>query len=159
MKNPDPSRPLKIVKIYTDGACLGNPGPGGWCAILTYGRTEKELTGGEALTTNNRMELTALIEALNALKEPCRVEFYSDSRYVVEAFNQRWIYQWERNSWLKADKKPVKNQDLWADLLKFSRVHEITFHHIPGHSGHEYNERCDNLAQQKARTFSESQQS
>lgn len=144
----------KYVRVYTDGACLGNPGPGGWCAILTYGDIEKEITGGEANTTNNRMELTAIIEALKALKESCRVEIFCDSKYVVEAFNKNWIYEWERKAWRKADKKPVKNQDLWEQLLCIVRNHEVTFHHVHGHTGHEYNERCDSIAQKSARAFS-----
>jgi ribonuclease HI len=155
MVKSDSGKPLKSVKIYTDGACSGNPGPGGWCAILTFGKVEKELTGGEAQTTNNRMELIAVIEALNALKEPCRVQVFSDSQYVVDAFNKNWVYGWERSSWQKSDKKPVKNQDLWMMLLSQTRIHHVTFHHVPGHAGHSFNERCDSLAQEMARSFSE----
>jgi ribonuclease HI len=152
-----PAANRKLVTIYTDGACLGNPGPGGWSAILIYGKTEKELTGGEELTTNNRMELMAVIEGLGALKEPCVVHVFSDSRYVVDAFQKRWLKEWELRGWRKADGKPVKNDDLWQRLLSHTSGHEVVFHHVSGHSGHEYNERCDRLAQATAEHISKKQ--
>jgi ribonuclease HI len=147
------SQPQKTVILYTDGACLGNPGPGGWCAILIYGSAEKEFTGGEAQTTNNRMELTAVISGLRALKEPCRVNVHTDSKYVSDAFNKGWLADWERRGWRKADKKPVLNDDLWQELLALTRLHRVTFHHVAGHSGHPINERCDSLAQKTAGSF------
>ncbi|MDQ7824188.1 MAG: ribonuclease HI [Candidatus Eremiobacteraeota bacterium] len=146
----------KKVIIYTDGACLGNPGPGGWSAILTYGAVEKVLSGGERQTTNNRMELKAIIEAFKALKEPCTVEIVSDSRYIVDAFQKSWLSQWQARGWHKADKSPVKNQDLWEELLCLTGSHEVLFTHVRGHSGHRYNERCDKLAQDAARALEES---
>jgi len=146
----------KKVTIYTDGACQGNPGPGGWSAILVYKGKERELRGGEENTTNNRMELTAVIEALRALKEPCAVEVYSDSLYVVDAFRKKWIEGWERKGWKKADNKPVKNDDLWRALLELARIHSISFHHVEGHAGHHFNERCDTLAQKTAEEYAES---
>lgn len=145
----------KTVTIYTDGACLGNPGPGGWCAILIYGSTEKEINGGEQNTTNNRMELLAAIEGLKALKESCNVTLYSDSKYVTEAFNKNWITDWELKAWRKSDNKPVKNQDLWEALLSLTREHNVVFNYIAGHSGHKYNERCDKTAQKTAESFRE----
>jgi len=148
-----PARPMKNITLYTDGACLGNPGPGGWCAILIYGAVEKEVTGGEAQTTNNRMELTAAIEGLRALKEPCVVKVHTDSRYVSDAFNKRWLNDWEKRGWRKADKKPVMNEDLWQELLALTRTHKVTFYHVAGHSGHPVNERCDCLAQKAASSF------
>ena len=137
---------MKKVLIYTDGACSGNPGPGGWGAILKYGEAEKEISGGEALTTNNRMELTAAIMALSALKEPCEVDLYSDSKYVIDAFNQHWIDSWLKNNWKNSQKKAVKNIDLWKRLLKAKEQHTVTFHWVKGHDGHPENERCDTLA-------------
>jgi len=144
----------KHVTIYTDGACLGNPGPGGWSAILLYKEKEREMTGGIENTTNNRMELTAVIEALKALKEPCTADVYSDSLYVVDAFRKRWIDGWERKGWKKADNKPVKNDDLWKTLLELTRLHKVNFHYVEGHSGHHFNERCDTLAQKTAEGYS-----
>lgn len=138
------------VTIYTDGSCLGNPGPGGWCAILTEGARSKELFGGYKLTTNNRMELLAVIEALTALKRPCRVELWTDSQYVRNAIEKRWIDSWQRNGWKNAEKKPVKNQDLWQRLLPLLATHQVRFHWIRGHSGHRENERCDQLARAAA---------
>ena len=137
---------MKEVTIYTDGACSGNPGPGGWGAVLCYKGTEKELSGGEAMTTNNRMELTAAVSALKALKEPCRVYLYSDSKYLVDSLMKGWVIAWEKRGWVKADKKPALNADLWQELLRLDKVHEITYHWVKGHAGDDYNNRCDELA-------------
>ena len=136
----------KKVTIYTDGACSGNPGKGGWGSILIYGDVVKELSGGEDNTTNNRMALKAVIEALQALKSPCDVEIYSDSAYVVNAFTQKWIDNWIKNNWKTADKKSVKNVDLWQELLVLIKTHNVTFKKVKGHSDNELNERCDKLA-------------
>ena len=137
---------MKTVYIFTDGACSGNPGPGGWGAILRYNTSEKELSGGEKETTNNRMELTACIEALKILKEPCRVELITDSQYVVNGITKGWAESWRRNGWKKADKKPALNSDLWELLLEQCERHEVNFNWIKGHAGHEENESCDRLA-------------
>ena len=137
---------MKEVTIYTDGACSGNPGPGGWGAVLCYKGTEKELSGGEAMTTNNRMELTAAVSALKALKEPCRVYIYSDSKYLVDSLMKGWVIAWEKRGWVKADKKPALNADLWQELLRLDKVHEITYHWVKGHADDDYNNRCDELA-------------
>lgn len=137
---------MKQVEIYTDGACSGNPGPGGWGAVLRYNGKEKEISGGEAMTTNNRMELTAVISALRALKEPCAVELYSDSRYVIDALSKGWAYGWRRKGWIKSDKKPALNPDLWGELLDLCAVHEMSYHWVKGHAENEYNNRCDALA-------------
>ncbi len=137
---------MKKVDIYTDGACSGNPGKGGWGAVLVYGKHEKELSGGEAQTTNNRMELTAVIRALEELKEPCEVVLTTDSRYVCDAINKGWLQAWMLKGWRKADKKPVLNVDLWQALLPLLEKHQITFVWVKGHAGHPYNERCDSLA-------------
>ncbi len=137
---------MKKVEIYTDGACSGNPGPGGWGAVLVYGKIEKELCGGEKETTNNRMELTAVIEALKALKEPCEVELTTDSKYVCDAINQGWLASWVLKGWRKADKKPVLNVELWQELLPLLDKHSVSFNWVKGHAGHKYNERCDKLA-------------
>ena len=137
---------MKKIEIFTDGACSGNPGPGGWGAILRFNGTEKELSGGEKDTTNNRMELTAVIKALSALKEPCDVTVISDSKYVVDAINKGWVYNWEANGWKKSDKKPAQNVDLWECLLALMDEHQVTFTWIEGHAGHPENERCDALA-------------
>ena len=133
------------VIIHTDGACSGNPGPGGWGAILQYGDKTKELCGGEALTTNNKMELTAAIEALNALKRACTVELHTDSQYVHKGISE-WIRGWKRNGWRTADKKPVKNTDLWQRLDAAISHHDVRWHWVKGHAGHELNERADRLA-------------
>jgi len=133
------------VVIYTDGACSGNPGPGGWGAILTYGDKCKEISGGEALTTNNRMELMAAISALDALKKPSRVELHTDSQYVMKGITQ-WIHGWKKNGWKTADKKPVKNAELWQRLDEARRVHDIDWRWVKGHAGHAENERADELA-------------
>jgi len=134
------------VEIYTDGACSGNPGPGGWGAILLYGPHEKEISGFEAMTTNQRMELTAAIKALESLKRPCRVKLYSDSAYLINAFTQGWIENWRRNGWLNAQKKPVSNADLWRRLEDLAEIHEIQWIKVKGHSDNKYNNRCDALA-------------
>lgn len=136
---------LKHVIIHTDGACSGNPGPGGWGALLQYGGTEKELSGGEAATTNNRMELMAAIMALEALKTPCKVDLYTDSNYVREGIAE-WIAKWKRNGWKTANKKPVKNVELWQRLDEARARHDIRFHWVKGHNGHPLNERADALA-------------
>ncbi len=137
---------MKTVYIFTDGACSGNPGPGGWGAVLRYNTAEKELSGGEPETTNNRMELTACIEALTVLKEPCNVELTTDSQYVVNGITKGWAEGWRRNGWRKADKKPALNADLWELLLNLCEKHKVSFNWIKGHAGHEENERCDSLA-------------
>ena len=137
---------MKQVTIYTDGACRNNPGPGGWAAILTYGKAQKELSGGEPETTNNRMELTAAIMGLSALTEPCEVLLYSDSKYLVDAINLGWAEKWKMNNWKKGKNEEAKNPDLWAQLLELIKKHKVTFEWVKGHNGHEYNERCDTLA-------------
>ena len=137
---------MKQVEMYTDGACSGNPGAGGYACILVYGKREKEICGGEAQTTNNRMEMTAVIKGLEALKEPCRVTVTSDSKYVTDAIKRGWAYSWRENGWKKADKKPALNVDLWEKLLALLEKHDVEFIWIKGHDGHEYNERCDKLA-------------
>ncbi|MBE6853840.1 MAG: ribonuclease HI [Ruminococcus sp.] len=137
---------MKNVEIFTDGACSGNPGPGGWGAILRYGGHEKELSGGEALTTNNRMELSAVIEALTALKEPCRVTLTTDSQYVVNSVTKGWVYNWQKKNWIKEKNTPVPNTDLWKTLLPLLDKHSVSFVWVRGHNGHPENERCDELA-------------
>ncbi|NLO97593.1 MAG: ribonuclease HI [Peptococcaceae bacterium] len=137
---------LKKVIIHTDGACSGNPGPGGWGAVLQYGQHIKEISGYETVTTNQRMELTAAIKALELLKEPCEVELYSDSAYLINAFEQKWLHNWQRNGWLNAQKKPVENMDLWKKLLELSAQHKIKWIKVKGHAGNSQNEKCDQLA-------------
>ncbi len=137
---------MKQIEIYTDGACSGNPGPGGWGAVLRYNGREKEISGGEAQTTNNRMELTAVIAALECLKEPCAVELYSDSKYVIDALTKGWAVSWRKKGWIKSDKKPALNVDLWERLLKLTEAHEMHYHWVKGHADNEYNNRCDALA-------------
>ncbi|WP_174286115.1 ribonuclease HI [Sphingomonas bacterium] len=144
---------LTRVEIATDGACKGNPGPGGWGALIRSGAHEKELSGGEALTTNNRMELTAAIEALKALSRPCAVTLSTDSRYVMDGLT-KWIHGWQRNGWRTADKKPVKNAELWQALLAAAGPHVIDWKWVKGHAGHPDNERCDRLASDAAVTAS-----
>lgn len=143
---------MKHVFIYTDGSCLGNPGPGGWGAILRLadGSHEKEFSGGFAHTTNNRMEITAVLEALAALKSPCKVELYTDSQYVCNAVEKKWLFGWKAKNWVKADKKPVKNRDLWEKMLPLLMQHKVDFHWLKGHAGHPENERCDELARAQA---------
>ena len=145
---------MKKVIIYTDGACSGNPGPGGWGTILMYKREKKEIYGAEKETTNNIMELTAVIEGLKLLKQPCEVEIYSDSAYVVNAFNQGWIYNWLKKGWKTADKKDVKNKELWVELYNLTKIHTVTFIKVKGHSDNEYNNRCDELARNAISTIS-----
>ena len=137
---------MKEVTIYTDGACSGNPGPGGWGVVLMYGEHRKEISGGDAHTTNNRMELTGPIEALELLKQPCKVRLYSDSAYLVNAFNQHWIANWQRNGWQTSQKKPVENKELWQRLLELCRTHEVEFIKVKGHADNAENNRCDELA-------------
>lgn len=136
----------KHIIIYTDGACSGNPGPGGWGSILMFGEHKKEISGFQEHTTNNVMELTAVIEALKLLKEPCEVEIYSDSAYVVNAFLQGWVANWLKRNWKTADGSPVKNQELWKELYEFTTIHQITFHKVKGHADNPWNNRCDELA-------------
>lgn len=137
---------MEEITIYTDGACSGNPGPGGWGAILMYKDNKKEISGGKKDTTNNVMELTAVIEALKLLKYPCKVNLYSDSAYVVNAFVQKWIFGWQKNNWKTADKKDVKNKELWQELVRLTKIHNVTFIKVKGHANNEYNNRCDELA-------------
>jgi ribonuclease HI len=139
---------LREVTIYTDGACSGNPGPGGWGAVLIYGEHRRELSGFEPSTTNNRMELTAAIQALRALKYPCRVRLYSDSAYLVNAFQQNWLAGWQRNGWINARKEPVENQDLWRELLEAAGPHQVEWLKVKGHADNPFNNRCDELARQ-----------
>ncbi len=137
---------MKTVTIYTDGACSGNPGPGGWAAILTYGKYRRELSGGEKATTNNRMELTAVIRALELLREPCRVELWSDSRYVIDALSKGWAESWRARGWRKADRTPALNPDLFETLLSLCERHEMHYHWVKGHADNPHNNRCDELA-------------
>ncbi len=139
---------MEEVIIYTDGACSGNPGPGGWGSILMYKENKKEISGGKKETTNNVMELTAVIEALKILKFNCKVSVYSDSAYVVNAFNQKWIYGWMKNGWKNASKEPVKNKELWQELYALTKEHDVTFIKVKGHSDNEYNNRCDEMARE-----------
>lgn len=137
---------MKTVTLYTDGACSGNPGPGGWGAILLYNGHEKELSGADAHTTNNRMELTAVIRGLEALKQPCVVELYSDSKYVIDALEKGWALGWKKRGWVKSDKKPALNPDLWERLLELCGVHQVRCHWVKGHAENPYNNRCDEMA-------------
>ncbi|MBQ7714607.1 MAG: ribonuclease HI [Clostridia bacterium] len=144
---------MKKVHIYTDGSCRFNPGPGGWGAILVYGKHEKELCGGEAQTTNNRMELTAAIEALKALKEPCKVHLCSDSKYLIDGLEQGWAKAWREKGWKKPDRSVALNPDLWEELLRLADIHRLEYEWVKGHAGHPYNERCDAMAQREAEKF------
>ncbi len=137
---------MKKIEMFTDGSCSGNPGPGGWGTILRYKGVEKELSGGEHETTNNRMEMTAVISGLKALNEPCEVDLYTDSKYVCDSVTKGWVYSWKNNNWRKADKKPALNVDLWEEMLILLDKHKVTFHWLKGHNGHPENERCDSLA-------------
>lgn len=139
---------MKQVMIYTDGACSGNPGPGGWGAVLLYGQYRKEMSGGERHTTNNRMEIQAVIEALKALHEPCAVKVYSDSAYVVNCFQQRWIYGWIKKGWINSKGQPVENKDLWQELWSLMRTHKVEYIKVKGHSDNELNNHCDYLARE-----------
>jgi ribonuclease HI len=141
------------VIIYTDGACSGNPGPGGWGAVLLWNKKRKELSGGSPDTTNNRMEMQAVIEALNALKKPCVVKIHSDSALIINAFRKKWIDNWKKKGWRKSDKKPVENQDLWEKMLKSMKPHEIHWIKVKGHAGIELNERADQLAVEASRKY------
>ena len=144
---------MKKVTIYTDGACSGNPGPGGWGAILEWNGVEKELSGGEAQTTNNRMELTGVIRALSALKEPCEVDLYTDSKYVLDALTKGWAKSWRARGWVKADKKPALNPDLWQTLLELTERHTMHYHWVKGHADNPKNNRCDQMAVAESRKF------
>lgn len=144
---------MKKVTIYTDGACSGNPGPGGWGAVLIYGETKKEISGARKDTTNNIMEITAVLEALKLLKEECEVDVFSDSAYVVNAFNQGWIYNWQKNNWKTASKEPVKNRELWEELYSLTKKHKVTFNKVKGHGTDELNNRCDYLATSAIKTL------
>ncbi len=144
---------MKTVTIYTDGACSGNPGPGGWGAILMYGGHKKEFSGGECQTTNNRMELTAVIQALSCLKEPCAVELWSDSKYIIDALEKGWAEGWKKRNWIKSDKKPALNSDLWEKLLNLLEVHELHCHWVKGHAENEFNNRCDEMAVAESKKF------
>ena len=144
---------MKKVILYTDGACSGNPGPGGYAAILIYNNVEKEVVGGQKDTTNNKMEMMAVIKGLEMLKEPCEVEVYSDSAYVVNSIEKGWIYSWRKNGWKKADKKEVKNIDLWERLLRQLEIHKVTFKKVKGHAQDELNNRCDRLAVEQREKF------
>ena len=149
----DSTQPLKRVTIYTDGACSGNPGPGGWAAVLSYGAHQKEMSGSMASTTNNRMELFAVISGLGALKTRCSVSVYSDSTYVVDAVNQHWIESWIKKGWKLSDGQPVANQDLWKLLLIVMNKHDVTFHKVKGHADDPLNNRCDELARAAIRDY------
>ena len=144
---------MKAVTLYTDGACSGNPGPGGWGAVLLYGSHRKELSGGAPSTTNNRMELTAVIEALKILKEPCQVALYSDSKYVIDALEKGWAWGWKRRGWVKSDRKPALNPDLWEELLQLTQIHTLEYHWVKGHASNPLNNRCDELAVAESKKF------
>ena len=144
---------MKKVILYTDGACSGNPGVGGWGAVLIYGKHEKRISGAEGKTTNNRMEITAVIEGLKCLNQPCEVQIYSDSAYTVNAFEKGWIDEWQRDGWIKADKKPVLNADLWQKLFELTHIHKVTFNKVKGHADNEYNNICDKLATDAVKNF------
>lgn len=143
---------MKQVEIFTDGACKGNPGPGGWGVLLRKGKHEKEMSGGEPATTNNRMEMRAVIEGLNALIEPCEVDLYTDSKYVVDGIT-KWVHGWKKRGWVNASKKPVRNEDLWHDLIEAELRHKVTWHWVRGHNGHVENERVDKLASEAAQRW------
>ncbi len=144
---------MEEITIYTDGACSGNPGPGGWGAILIMGDVRKEISGGSENTTNNIMELSAVIEALKLLKRPCKVNVFSDSAYVVNAFNQKWIYGWIKKNWRTAGGDSVKNKELWQELYSLTKVHDVTFNKVKGHADNEFNNRCDEMAVAESKKF------
>jgi len=150
-----PEIKMKKIDIFTDGACSGNPGVGGWAALLRYGAVEKELSGGETETTNNRMELSAIINALSALKQPCAVDLYTDSRYAMDGAT-KWMAGWKKNGWRTADKKPVLNSGLWQDIDRLTAKHAVTWHWVRGHNGHPENERVDELARKEIKKIKES---
>ncbi len=145
---------MKQIEMFTDGACSGNPGAGGWGTILRYGSYEKEFSGGSPDTTNNRMEMTAVIEGLKKLKEPCSVTVTTDSKYVVDSITKKWVYSWKKRNWIKSDGKPALNADLWQEMLKLLEIHDVTFIWVKGHAGHPENERCDALAVAQRDKFS-----
>ena len=144
---------MEKVTIYTDGACSGNPGPGGWGAVLIYKDTKKEISGAKKDTTNNEMELTAALEALKMLKFPCEVDLHSDSAYLVNGFLQGWIYNWQKNNWQTADKKPVKNKEIWEQIYDLTKKHKVTFIKVKGHADNELNNRCDEMARKAIKTL------
>ena len=144
---------MEEITIYTDGACSGNPGPGGWAAVLMLGDNKKEISGGSKDTTNNIIELTAVVEALKLLKRPCKVNLHSDSAYVVNAFNQKWIYGWIKKNWKTADGSPVKNKEIWQELYSLTKIHDVTFIKVKGHADNEFNNRCDELAVAESKKF------
>lgn len=144
---------MKEVTIYTDGACSGNPGPGGYGAILIYNGVEKEISGGMESTTNNQMEMLGVIKSLELLKEKCKVTLYSDSAYVINAINNKWVYSWKKNNWIKSDKKKAKNIELWEKILELIEKHDITFVKVKGHADNEYNNRCDKLAVMESQKY------
>ena len=144
---------MEEVIIYTDGACSGNPGPGGWGAILMHKNNKKEISGGNKNTTNNIMELTAVIEALKLLKYPCKVKLYSDSAYLVNGFSQGWIYNWQKNNWKTASKEPVKNKEIWQEIYHLTQVHKVKFIKVKGHADNEFNNRCDEMARTAIKTL------
>lgn len=145
---------IDTVEIFTDGACSGNPGPGGYGVVLRYGAVEKELSGGDSNTTNNRMELMGVIKGLSALKRPCKVMLTTDSKYVCDSINKGWVFGWKKKGWIKSDKKPALNVDLWEQLLPLLELHDVTFNWVKGHAGHPENERCDRLAVEQRNKFS-----
>ena len=144
---------MRAVSIYTDGACSGNPGPGGWGAVLLYGKHKKELSGGEPDTTNNRMELQGVIRALEALNEPCEVALHTDSQYIVNAVEKRWVYKWRANNWMRDKKEPAKNADLWIRLVELLELHSVSLQWVKGHADNPYNNRCDELAVAESQKF------
>ena len=146
---------MKSITLYTDGACNGNPGPGGWAAILMYQGHRKELSGGESATTNNRMELMGVIEGLRALKEPCSVDLWSDSRYVIDALEKGWAVRWRKNGWMRSKKEEAKNPELWEELLRLTELHEMRYHWVKGHADNPWNNRCDMLAVEQRNRFAE----
>ena len=146
---------MKSVTIYTDGACSNNPGPGGWAAVLMYNKHQKEISGGESETTNNRMELLAAIKGLSALNQPCSVDVFTDSAYLYNGFTLGWLYNWQRNGWRTANKRPVENRDLWEELYALNKKHTITWHKVKGHADNEFNNRCDALARAEVKKIIE----
>ncbi len=146
---------MKEIVLYTDGSCSKNPGPGGWGAILQYKQHKLELSGGAVSTTNNQMELTGVIEGMKALNEPCKVELYTDSQYIVNAINKGWLRNWQKNGWKKADKSPVLNKELWLEIIELFNKHDVTVHWVKGHAENEYNNRCDQLAVAQTKKYAD----